>query len=51
MEEEENFTMLFFAILCIIFLSLLVLFMYNKIPFLDMFPECIMAVLLGIGIG
>jgi len=51
MEEEENFTMLFFALLCVIFLSLLVLFIYNKIPFLDRFPECIIAVILGICIG
>lgn len=51
MEEEENFTMVFFAVLCILFLSLLVLYLYNKIPLLGRFPECIIALILGTVIG
>ena len=51
MEEEENFTLLFFAVLCVMFLSLLVLYLYNQIPFLERFPEWMIAVILGIIIG
>ena len=39
LEEEENFTMLFFIVLCVIFLSLLVLYLYSKVPGLENFPE------------
>ena len=51
MEEEESFTEMFFVVLCVIFLSLLVLFLYNKVPMLERFPECIIAILLGVFLG
>lgn len=51
MEEEENFTMLFFIILSVVFLSLLVLYLYSKISILERFPECMVAIFLGVCIG
>jgi NhaP-type Na+/H+ or K+/H+ antiporter len=51
MEEEENFNMLFLIVLCVVFLSLMVLYLYSKITILERFPECMVAILLGISIG
>ena len=50
-EEEENFTTVFFAVLCILFLSLLVLYLNSKIPILQRFPESIIGLILGGIIG
>lgn len=50
-EEEETFTLFFFYLLCIMFFSLLVLYLYNKVPFFERFPECMIAVTLGIIVG
>ena len=50
-EEEENFTAVFFAVLWILFLSLLVLYLYSKIEFLERFPESIIGLIFGAIIG
>ena len=50
-QEEEDFTWGFFLLILVAFMSLLLLYLYIKIPCLENFPESIAAVILGILIG
>ena len=50
-QEEVDFTWGFFLLIIVAFMSLLLLYLYIKIPCLEKFPECIAAVVLGIWIG
>lgn len=50
-QEEVDFTWGFFILLLVAFMSLLLLYLYIKIPCLENFPESIAAVVLGMCIG